>query len=35
MILIDGLTRKYAGKRVVCGLDLRVERGALSLWCRA
>ena len=29
MILIDGLTREYAGKRVVDGLDLRVEKGEL------
>lgn len=29
MIRIDGLTKEYAGKRVVDGLDLRVERGEL------
>jgi ABC-2 type transport system ATP-binding protein len=29
MILIDGLTREYAGKKVVDGLDLRVEKGEL------
>jgi ABC-2 type transport system ATP-binding protein len=29
MILIDGLIREYAGKRVVDGLDLRVEKGEL------
>jgi len=29
MIRIDGLTKEYAGKRVVDGLDLRVEKGEL------
>lgn len=29
MILIDGLTKEYEGKRVLDGLDLRVEKGEL------
>ena len=29
MILIDGLTKEYAGKNVVDGLDLRVDKGEL------